>query len=416
MGISPADRLQRAPPRRPTPTFAEYVPVVSKGVSDASRRAYASYRKKIVTGWSERRLDEPTPSEIKELAEHIRANVVVRRNARGGTSAVENFITALRCLYNQAIADGHIQAAAHPASKVDKPRRLKSTRGAVRLAEINNVAATTGDDPALDTLLLRLHIETACRRGGALALRPADLDPAQCVVRLREKGGAHRWQPVSPTLMAHLQQHARERRAPCEEQLLRYRDGRPITHRRYDHLWQRIGRHLPWVATPTDQHTLAATHHADLGGAHLRLRHGPRLRRPRRQQQVLGRLDTAGIEARTKIRPTHRARREVRQGPFRHLIPAQAAPLGRSRGDSCDSGGVRSLDRRAVLIGPVHDTAHEWAVGAARWIAQRAHLIDQSGQGPDRGRRLRRWRRRCWCAAPSPHLSAALPGTGKLNR
>ena len=25
--------------------------------------------------------------------------------------------------------------------------------------------------------------------------------------------------------------------------------GRPITSRRYDHLWTRIGRHLPWVAT-----------------------------------------------------------------------------------------------------------------------------------------------------------------------
>ena len=31
--------------------------------------------------------------------------------------------------------------------------------------------------------------------------------------------------------------------------MLRYRDGRPITHRRYDHLWERIGAHLPWVAT-----------------------------------------------------------------------------------------------------------------------------------------------------------------------
>ena len=30
---------------------------------------------------------------------------------------------------------------------------------------------------------------------------------------------------------------------------LRYADGRPITSRRYDHLWCRIGRHLPWVAT-----------------------------------------------------------------------------------------------------------------------------------------------------------------------
>ncbi len=30
-------------------------------------------------------------------------------------------------------------------------------------------------------------------------------------------------------------------------QLLRYRNGQPITYRRYDHLWVRIGEHLPWV-------------------------------------------------------------------------------------------------------------------------------------------------------------------------
>jgi integrase len=101
----------------------------------------------------------------------------------------------------------------------------------------------------LDTLILRLHTETACRRGGALALRSCDLDPEQCLVRLREKGETVRWQPVSPTLMAHLQQHADQRGAPANGQLLRYATGRPITSRRYDHLWVRIGKHLPWVAT-----------------------------------------------------------------------------------------------------------------------------------------------------------------------
>ena len=133
-----------------------------------------------------------------------------------------------------------------------KPRRLPSTRRAVpdtRLAEINEIAATTGDDPELDTLLLRLHTETACRHGGALALRPSDLDPDQCLVRLREKGETVRWQPVSPTLMARLVQHGQQRGAPPDGQLLRYADGRPITSRRYDHLWTRVGRHLPWVRT-----------------------------------------------------------------------------------------------------------------------------------------------------------------------
>ena len=30
--------------------------------------------------------------------------------------------------------------------------------------------------------------------------------------------------------------------------MLRYRDGRPLTRRRYDHLWKRLGDRLPWVA------------------------------------------------------------------------------------------------------------------------------------------------------------------------
>ena len=130
-----------------------------------------------------------------------------------------------------------------------KPRRLPSIRRAVtddRLAEICQ-AADGGDDPELDTLLLRLHTETACRRGGALALRPDDLDTHQCLIRLREKGETVRWQPVSPTLTARLVAHGQERHVPPGGQLLRYRTGRPITSRRYDGLWARIGRALPWV-------------------------------------------------------------------------------------------------------------------------------------------------------------------------
>jgi integrase/recombinase XerC len=128
---------------------------------------------------------------------------------------------------------------------------IPATRQAVpdtRLAEINQVAATTGNDPALDSLLLRLHVETACRRGGALALRPQHLDQDQCLVLMREKGETMRWQPVSPTLMAHLLQHADTHSTEPTAQLLRYTNGRPITRRRYDYLWTRIGKHLPWVA------------------------------------------------------------------------------------------------------------------------------------------------------------------------
>jgi integrase/recombinase XerC len=213
MGLTPADLLT-APA---DPTFAEYIPVVSALVSDGCRRAYGSYWNRVTGQWGSRRIDEPAPSEIRQLVQHVRPNVVPRRNSRGGRSAAEHLIAALRCLYKHAEEDGLINPADNPARKVEKPRRLPSTRRAVagkRLAEINHAAATTGDDPELDTLLLRLCTETACRRGGALALRPSDLDPDQFLILLREKGETVRWQPVSPTLMAALLGHAAERHPP----------------------------------------------------------------------------------------------------------------------------------------------------------------------------------------------------------
>ncbi len=220
MGLSPGDLTSVGSDHKPVPTFAEYIPVVSAAVTDGTRKAYGSYWNRVTENWGGRRLDEPTPSEIRQLMKHVRSHVVPRRNARGGRGAAENLVAALRCLYRRAEDDGLIGERDNPARKVDKPRRLPSTRRAVadtRLAEINQVAATTGDDPELDTLILRLHTETACRRGGALALRPQDLDREQCLVLLREKGETVRWQPVSPTLMAGLARHVGERHAPPDE-------------------------------------------------------------------------------------------------------------------------------------------------------------------------------------------------------
>jgi site-specific recombinase XerD len=273
--------------RPPVPTFAEYVPVVSAAVTAGTRRAYGSYWNRVLEHWGERRLDEIAPSEIRQLMSYVKTHVVTRRNARGGRSATEHLVAALRCLYRHAEDDGLITPNRNPARKVDKPRRLPSTRRAVaddRLAEICQAAADGGDDPELDTLLLRLHTETACRRGGALALRPDDLDPAQCLIRLREKGETVRWQPVSPTLMTRLTEHGDERHAPPGGQLLRYRNGRPVTARRYDGLWARIGRVLPWVRTQQiSMHWIRHIFHLDVGRrAPVRLRGRPSLRRARR--------------------------------------------------------------------------------------------------------------------------------------
>jgi len=92
--------------------------VVSAAVTAGTRRAYGSYWNRLIGHWGERRLDEPTPSEIRQLMSYVKTHVVARR--------------------------------------------LPSTRRAVtddRLAEICQAAADGGDDPGLDTLILRLHTE-----------------------------------------------------------------------------------------------------------------------------------------------------------------------------------------------------------------------------------------------------------------
>jgi integrase/recombinase XerC len=152
----------------------------------------------------------------------------------------------------RAIADEYIAENRNPAARVAKPRRVPTNRRALsegRLEEIYEAAASSGDDPELDSLLIRLHVETACRRGGALAMKPGDLDPEQCLVQLHEKGGTSRWQPVSPTLMSYLLGHGERRGAVHGTRLLRYGNGTPLTYRRYDSLFERLRRQLPWAAS-----------------------------------------------------------------------------------------------------------------------------------------------------------------------
>jgi integrase len=210
MGITPEDLATAAAPVSDVPTFADYIPVLRGAVTPGTLRTYGTYWDRVVQRWGARRLDEPTPTEIKQFAEWIRSTRVQRRNARNGNGAVENFVGALRCLYRHAGDDDKIPSSFNPALKVSKPQRGESLRRAItdsRLEELNQTVSATGDDPALDALIVRLHTETACRRGGALGLRPRDLDTDDCLIYLREKGGRSRWQPVSPTLMAALVEH-----------------------------------------------------------------------------------------------------------------------------------------------------------------------------------------------------------------
>ena len=252
LGVSVED-LQAAPVVVPVmPTVAQYVPRVQAAASPSSCRTYRTYWARMVEVWGDWPLDTVAATDVEALQRDCAAGALRRANGRGGRHAGENVISAARAFFARAIADGLIAAGASPAHQVSKPRRLPSHRRALtarELAEINAVARTSGNDVVLDALLLRLHTETACRRGGALGLRLMDLDVTQGLVRLREKGETLRWQPITVDLAARLAEHATARGAVLPtDQLLRYRNGRGLTSRRYDQMWKRIGQRLPWVA------------------------------------------------------------------------------------------------------------------------------------------------------------------------
>lgn len=234
-----------------TPTFGDYISQLRTSLPASTVGSYDSYWRIVERTWSSRHLDEPTPLEIEEMINNHRARAVVRANSRDGRAAATNLFSAIRCIYRNAERDDLVHPNRNPAKKVQRPPRLDSPRHALSLTQVMQlaeVASTTGNDPELDALIVRVHIETACRRGGVLRLEITDLDATDCLIRLREKGGSVRWQPISPSLTAHLIAHARSRGGPETTELLRYRSGRPLTSRRFDSLMGRVRKHLPWAA------------------------------------------------------------------------------------------------------------------------------------------------------------------------
>lgn len=239
---------------RSVPTVAEYLPVVSASTSKGARKTYQTYWNRLVAAHGDLPLDQVKTTHLRALATAAKANAVKRANGRNGVSAQENCVGAMRAFFRCAVEDGHIER--NPAAAVEKPHRLPSRRRGFtdsELVELYEVTRSGGDDPALDTLLLRFHLETGARRGGALGLRLRDLDPVRQSVRLREKNDTERWQPVSKTLLDALTEHARSRGAVGDEDPVLRRlpragqAGPPITRRRYNTLATRWARALPWA-------------------------------------------------------------------------------------------------------------------------------------------------------------------------
>ena len=131
-----------------------------------------------------------------------------------------------------------------------------------QLADVFRAVGAGGDDPEFDTLLVWFHYETGARRGGAIALRIGDLLDATGQVRMREKGDTDVLQPVTADLLATLRAHAVARGGSrCDVDSPDYDPSapalyfrprangtvRPLTDRRYDTLFGRLQRTIPWA-------------------------------------------------------------------------------------------------------------------------------------------------------------------------
>lgn len=236
-------------------TVFEFHPIVEMATTEGARKTYAPYWRQLVAAFGERRLSDIQPSELRVLALQAQANAVKRANGRNGLSARENCVAAMRAFFRLAVEDGIIEE--NPAEKVPKPRRQASQRRQFTDAEVARLYTVTsngGDDPVLDTLLLRFHLETGARRGGALSLRRRDLDVLRQLIRLREKNDTERWQPVSRTLVDALVEHCDARGASGPDDAVFRRlprggesIGPAVTRRRYNTLTARWGRSIPWV-------------------------------------------------------------------------------------------------------------------------------------------------------------------------
>ncbi|GAB3939248.1 hypothetical protein GCM10027614_21060 [Micromonospora vulcania] len=183
LGVTVTDLQSHPATPAVVPTVAEYLPRVIAAAGPGARRTYGTYWERMAAAWPERPVDTVTASDVEALKQAMIASAVSRRNSRNGRHAGEHLVAAARAFFRCAIADGLIDAAASPAHRVAKPRRLPGTRRALtahELEEINAIARTSGNDVILDALLLRLHTETACAAaapwpyGWSTSMRPTD--------------------------------------------------------------------------------------------------------------------------------------------------------------------------------------------------------------------------------------------------
>lgn len=173
---------------------------------------------------------------------------------RDGASSYNHALEAVAAVVRFAIRKGFITV--DPLDEVERLPISESDRHGLTPEQVDAImyaALNGGNDPVLDYILLWSMLETACRIGGLLKLRVGDIDAKHHFVRLHEKGGKSRKQPVTRALADALLQIAKERGSvKATDPVFRYHPdaagrGAPMKAKRFETLWKRIAKELKWV-------------------------------------------------------------------------------------------------------------------------------------------------------------------------
>jgi integrase/recombinase XerC len=248
--------------RSRAPTVADYLETIAPTMAPATVATYRSYWRLAVSRFGDRQLASVTVDDCEAVVTDAMTRARQRRPNSDGRASRESCIAALRALFGRAQRAGLVHCS--PADALHRPHRAASRRRALdqrELRELIDAVRTTSDDPGLDLLLVRFHLESGARRQGALGLRLRDLDHRRSTAWLREKFDLEREQPISPSLLALVAAHAISRGARSgDDRIFRSAGQQPLTRRHYDTLFVRARRCLPWTdRTPVSAHVLRHT-------------------------------------------------------------------------------------------------------------------------------------------------------------
>lgn len=263
----------------------------------------ASGRLIVKAGHGQQQLGDVTQSDVQILMKWIGANA--RANAaeqdrvrllpgrlvtrQTGKSAQENFVGAVGCLYVAAANDGLVPIGYSPAKAIKKSaRHRKIWRRPLADTELRDVwitCSTTGNDPELDALIVRVQLETSSRQEGCINLVLGHLDDDRQSLWLDQKGDKLTEIPVTATLLRDLRAFAVSCGATGPgDHVLRQKSRHrntgeqypPLTSRRCDNIHERMREQQGWANRGTFtphwlRHHTAATIEA-IGGRPCKMR------------------------------------------------------------------------------------------------------------------------------------------------